>query len=168
MTAVTLGATLLLECPVCDGLWADAQAFERLCADGEAQAAVLHRPASRAAAADIRVSYRPCLQCGTMMNRVNFARLSGTVVDVCKGHGTFLDAGELQAIIRFIQAGGLELARQRQLEDLKDQERRLREQQARVSGAGYSSSSGRLRSPFSWTRSSRATTLDSVLDLFNG
>ena len=30
-----------------------------------------------------------------MMNRMNFGRLSGTVVDVCSGHGTFLDAGEL-------------------------------------------------------------------------
>jgi hypothetical protein len=28
-----------------------------------------------------------------MMNRVNFGRLSGTVVDVCRGHGTYLDAG---------------------------------------------------------------------------
>jgi hypothetical protein len=67
-----------------------------------------------------------------MMNRVNFARLSGTIVDVCKGHGTFLDAGELQAIVAFIQGGGLERARQRQIDDLKEHERRLKDQEARL------------------------------------
>ena len=60
------------------------------------------------------------------MNRLNFGRLSGTVVDVCKGHGTFLDAGELHLIVSFIQGGGLERARPRQLEDLKEEEQRVR------------------------------------------
>ena len=59
------------------------------------------------------------------MNRLNFGRLSGTVVDVCKGHGTFLDAGELHAIVSFIQGGGLDRARQRQIEELKEEQRRL-------------------------------------------
>ena len=40
-----------------------------------------------------------------MMNRVNFGRLSGTVIDVCRGHGTFLDGGELHAIVTFIHRG---------------------------------------------------------------
>jgi len=71
------------------------------------------------------------------MNRVNFGRLSGTVVDVCRGHGTFLDAGELHAIVRFIQQGGLDRARERQLQDLKEQEERLRAlQTARSMGGG--------------------------------
>jgi len=61
-----------------------------------------------------------------MMNRVNFAKISGTVVDVCKGHGTFLDSGELHQIVTFIRSGGLERARQRQLDDLKEAERDLR------------------------------------------
>jgi hypothetical protein len=65
-----------------------------------------------------------------MMNRLNFGRLSGTVVDVCKGHGTFLDEGELHLIVSFIQQGGLDRARQRQIDELKDQEVRLRSAQA--------------------------------------
>ena len=69
------------------------------------------------------------------MNRLNFGRLSGTIVDVCRGHGTFLDKGELHRIVRFIQGGGLDRARQRQLEDLKDEESRLRAAQ-RQSNAG--------------------------------
>ena len=128
MQSIALGALSLIECVSCDGLWVDAEAFERICADREAQAAVLHRSAIRAPAFEKRVTYRPCVRCGTMMNRVNFARLSGTIVDVCKGHGTFLDAGELHGIVRFIQGGGLDRARERQIEDLKEQEKRLREQ----------------------------------------
>ena len=50
-------------------------------------------------------------RCGKMMNRVNFGRHSGTVIDVCRGHGTFLDAGELHAIVTFIRDGGLDRAR---------------------------------------------------------
>ena len=83
--------------------------------------------AQRLAALDPRapVKYRPCVRCGKMMNRMNFGQVSGTVVDVCRGHGTFLDTGELHAIVTFIRGGGLERARQRRLEELKEEERRL-------------------------------------------
>ena len=137
MHSVAIGAVTIVECVSCDGLWVDAEAFERVCADRESQAAVLHRSDPRTPGFEKRVSYRPCLRCGTMMNRVNFARLSGTIVDVCKGHGTFLDRGELQAIIGFIQAGGLDRARQRQIDDLKEQEMRLRAQEARLASTRY-------------------------------
>src|SRR5437773_1080515 len=69
-----------------------------------------------------RLATVSCPSCFALM----FGRLSGAVVDVCKGHGTFLDAGELHQIVSFIQGGGLERARQRQLEDLKDEEQKLR------------------------------------------
>lgn len=135
-----MGALTLLDCASCDGLWVDAETFERICADREAQAAVLHSGPVSPQAIDTRVSYRPCVRCGTMMNRVNFARLSGTIVDVCKGHGTFLDRGELQAIVSFIQGGGLERARQRQIEDLREQERRLKYQESRLANTRYQGS----------------------------
>jgi Zn-finger nucleic acid-binding protein len=134
MQALTLGPVTLLECAACDGLWIDAEAFERICADRESQAAVLHKDEARRDIREQRVSYRPCVRCGTMMHRVNFARLSGAILDVCKTHGTFLDRGELQDVVRFIQNGGLERARQRQLEDLKEQERSLRAQEVRLQG----------------------------------
>ena len=131
MAEVAVGETTLLDCQTCDGLWIGADAFERLCSSREAQAAVLHQPVPEARLIETRVRYRPCLECGTMMNRVNFAKISGTVVDVCKRHGTFLDRGELQALVQFIHGGGLERARQRQIEDLKEQEQRLRDQELR-------------------------------------
>jgi Zn-finger nucleic acid-binding protein len=126
MREIEVGATSLLECEQCSGMWLDAETFEHVCADRDAQGAVLHQWPGEAPARTAAVRYRPCLACGKMMNRLNFGRLSGTVVDVCKGHGTFLDAGELHQIVRFIQGGGLDRARQRQIEDLKEEERRLR------------------------------------------
>jgi Zn-finger nucleic acid-binding protein len=132
MRRVDVGATPLLECRSCDGVWVDADVFERLCADQESRAAVLHQlePRSRTSSQG-NVRYRKCVRCGTMMNRVNFGRLSGTVVDVCRGHGTFLDGGELHQIAAFIQAGGLERARQRSIDDLREEEHRLRDLEAR-------------------------------------
>ena len=133
---IAMGATTMLECGACDGVWVDADVFERVCADKETQAAVLHSLSRREAASPIaRVQYRPCPRCGKMMNRVNFGKLSGTVVDVCKGHGTFLDAGELHQIVTFILEGGLERTRERQREELHDDERELQNAQHKAARA---------------------------------
>jgi Zn-finger nucleic acid-binding protein len=127
MHEVQLGDTVLMECQRCHGTWLDTQTFERICAGGEAQAAVLQQYAAPPQARTMpEVRYRPCLACGKMMNRLNFGKVSGTIVDVCKGHGTFLDAGELHRIATFIRGGGLERARQRQIDELKAEEARLR------------------------------------------
>jgi Zn-finger nucleic acid-binding protein len=136
---ITVGGTDLLECDGCDGTWLEAATFERLCADREAQAAIVHTATDSGDAAPrplAPVRYRPCPRCSKLMNRVNFGRLSGAIVDVCKGHGTFLDRGELHQVIRFIQTGGMERTREAQREELKDEQRRLRERErdrARVS-----------------------------------
>jgi Zn-finger nucleic acid-binding protein len=135
MTEVQVGDTALLECGRCHGMWIDAATFEHVCASREAQAAVLHQwPSAARPVAAGEVKYRPCVACGKMMNRMNFGRLSGTIVDLCKGHGTFLDAGELHLIAAFIQGGGLDRARQRQIEDLKEEEQRLRSAQRHPEG----------------------------------
>ena len=137
MAEVVVGEAGLMECERCRAMWVDAATFEHICADREQQAAILHQwtSAPRTQAAG-EVRYRKCVACGKMMNRLNFGRLSGTVVDVCKGHGTFLDAGELHLIVNFIQAGGLDRARQRQLEDLKEAEERLRAMQKQRPSGG--------------------------------
>lgn len=130
MHRVTIGSASLLECGGCDGVWVDALDFERICAERESRGAVLHRWTSSPPRASVGpVRYRPCVRCGKLMNRVNFGRLSGTVVDVCRGHGTFLDAGELHAIATFVEAGGLDRMREREIEELKEEQRRLQELQ---------------------------------------
>jgi Zn-finger nucleic acid-binding protein/RNA polymerase subunit RPABC4/transcription elongation factor Spt4 len=129
MRRIVVGTSAMLECAGCDGVWLDADAFEKICADRESQTAVLHRytsmPGGPHSSRAVRVQYRPCPRCHKMMNRVNFGRLSGAVVDVCKGHGTFLDPGELHQVVTFIVQGGLERARARQIEDLRDEQRKL-------------------------------------------
>jgi Zn-finger nucleic acid-binding protein len=115
----------MLECRSCDGAWVDSDTFDRICTSTEARAALLSRPAPPLPAPVRRIKYRPCVRCGKMMNRVNFGRLSGTVIDVCKGHGTFLDSGELHAIVAFIQGGGLERVRKHELEAIEDATRQL-------------------------------------------
>jgi len=144
LTRIAVGSTPLLECAACDGVWVDADVFERLCADRESQAAVLHQLSGRTPANAMgTVRYRPCLRCGKMMNRVNFGKLSGAVVDVCRGHGTFLDAGELHQIVTFIQNGGLDRARTQQLEQLREKERNLQDLQRKtMRESGHSAAGG--------------------------
>ena len=54
-----------------------------------------------------------------------FCQALGTIIDVCRGHGTFLDSGELHAIVTFIHGGGLERVRQHELDSLKEAKRQL-------------------------------------------
>ena len=131
MRDVQVGDTAMLECERCHAVWIDAATFEHICASRESQGAVLHQWPGQPTARTGEVRYRKCVACGTIMNRLNFGRLSGTIVDVCRGHGTFLDAGELHNIVAFIQAGGLDRARQRQIEDLKEEQQRLEAKLAR-------------------------------------
>jgi len=133
LDGVEIGPVGLLECAACDGVWVDADVFERLCAEQDAQAALLGRFKPRTGApVAAPVRYRPCVRCGRMMNRVNFGRISGTVIDVCRGHGAFLDAGELHDIVSFIRQGGLERARTRRLDEIRDAEQRLRDRELRA------------------------------------
>ena len=53
---------------------------------------------------------------------------SGVVIDWCKGHGYWFDTHELQKIVEFVNAGGLDKARERELARAKDQVRRANEQ----------------------------------------
>ena len=128
MVLVTLGATTVLECERCLGLWLDVPSFEKICADREQQSAVLGA-ASHAATGSThetsKVNYVPCPECAQLMNRINFARCSGVIVDICKQHGTWFDRDELSRIVEFISGGGLEAARVREKEDIKEERRRL-------------------------------------------
>jgi Zn-finger nucleic acid-binding protein len=135
---IRVGEVDLLECAGCDGTWIEASAFERLCAQREQQAAIVQKGIeprngkSPTPNAPDRIRYRPCPKCGKMMNRQNFGRLSGTIVDTCSGHGTFLDRGELHHVVRFILDGGFDRLRQAELERLKEEQQRLRELEAHL------------------------------------
>lgn len=129
MSSVRIGSQEMRECEKCAGVWLDIAAFEKICADREQQSAVLGGASavpSHILRAEQRIRYVPCPQCGQLMNRVNFAKCSGVVVDICKGHGTWFDAQELSAIVQFIRDGGLEVARQKEKHDIEFQRQQLR------------------------------------------
>jgi Zn-finger nucleic acid-binding protein len=129
MHPVAIGTTTVRECDNCFGLWLDVPSFEKICADREQQAAVLGMaspaPQRQVADANNKISYAPCPECSQLMNRVNFARCSGVVVDICKGHGTWFDRDELTRIVEFIRGGGLEAGRAKEKAELIEERRKL-------------------------------------------
>lgn len=133
MASIKLGAEQMRECETCGGLWLEVSAFEKICASREEQSAVLGgaapTPAHAVTGAETRIRYVPCPQCRELMNRINFARCSGVIVDVCKGHGTWFDRDELSAIIRFIRDGGLEISRQKEKIEIEHERQQLRAEQ---------------------------------------
>jgi Zn-finger nucleic acid-binding protein len=133
MASIKLGAEQMRECETCGGLWLEVAAFGKICASREEQSAVLGgaapAPEHQTAGHETRIRYVPCPQCRQLMNRINFARCSGVIVDVCKGHGTWFDRDELSEIIRFIHQGGLEISRQKEKIEIEHERQQLRAEQ---------------------------------------
>ena len=123
----TLSQQTILECPDCLGLWLDTSSFQKICADREQHAAVLGTATLSPphVLIDQKVSYIPCPECKQLMNRANFARCSGVIIDICKKHGIWFDRDELRKIIEFIRDGGLDLARSREKVQLEEERRHL-------------------------------------------
>lgn len=135
MKSVVIGATPLRECSQCDGLWVDVKSFEKICADREQQSVVLGTASpvsTNAMRATSKVHYVPCPECSQLMNRINFARCSGVVVDVCKNHGTWFDRDELSSIIEFIRGGGLNASRAKEKLEIAEERERLRQEQLAI------------------------------------
>lgn len=115
-------------CTRCGGFWVPAATLAALArrADefrlppDDAEAA-LRRPGTAGP-----VRYRPCPGCGELMNRQNYARVSGVVVDECRAHGTWFDAEELHRVLDFIRAGGFDKKRAREVEEFRERERKAR------------------------------------------
>ena len=148
MQALRLGSTTARECAQCGGLWLDPDSLQKLANAREENAGVVSALAARVplntAPPDV-VRYIPCPCCDKLMNRSNFARSSGVILDVCKLHGVWLDRGELQRVLGFIESGGLTVAREREREELAEEQRRLaalRDHPQRMSGATYSITPG--------------------------
>lgn len=135
MSSIKIGGEAMRECEHCGGLWLDVTTFDRICASREEQGIVLGgaslTPARQLAinADAMRITYVPCPQCAQLMNRINFARCSGVIVDVCKGHGTWFDRDELREIVEFIRGGGLGLSRQKEKHELEFEREQLHRDQ---------------------------------------
>jgi len=130
LVGTTVGPATLDQCRACGGVWVGQGNFEQLAADkaerGQVLGALPGVPQAQAVPAG-PVRYRPCPKCGKLMNRSNYARISGVVLDVCKDHGLWFDRDELRQVLAFIEAGGLEKSRQRQMVEEEERLRRAAE-----------------------------------------
>ncbi len=129
-----IGDINISECERCEGLWVDIDTFEVICANRENQSAVLKRleeilrhPESQ------KIQYVPCPVCAVLMNRNNFARVSGVIIDTCKEHGVWFDANELPLIIEFIRKGGMDYSRQKEKAQIENERARLKTEQFKQS-----------------------------------
>jgi len=115
------------ECPRCGGMFVARDALAEILCASEVGGALREGPplqrASELSGWSVgtekakpldAVRYVACPQCHNAMNRMNFGKVSGVIVDVCKAHGTWFDAGELTGVVAFAAAGGLERTRARE------------------------------------------------------
>ena len=121
LRARMVGDIVIDECGLCAGLFLDQVAIKRVVTDrAQSRADVLLGALPRAETAALpkpgERMYVKGPRCRTLMNRTLFAAGAGVIVDVCRSHGTFFDAGELPQIIDFVMNGGLEQATKKEIE----------------------------------------------------
>lgn len=118
-----VGDVVIDECARCHGVFLDHVAIQRVVTDRQqarAEALLGGLPTELAQPQPGGRMYVKCPVCAVVMNRKLFATGAGVVIDVCRTHGAFFDAGELPRIISFVMNGGLEKAQKKEMERLRD------------------------------------------------
>ncbi len=137
LVARRAGVVGFSECARCGGLFLTREAFDAVAGDAatrERARALDETP--RAAPAEPGFHYRPCPVCRKLMNRSNFGGGSGVIVDVCRAHGAFLDRGELTRIVDFIEKGGWERVRKREIQRMEEDAAALESRRRAAEGLG--------------------------------
>ena len=114
----------VLDCADCRGLFLSREVIDALAHDARLRLAFPER--ERVPEPPVR--YLSCPLCSKVMNRENFGTMSGVLVDVCLDDGIWFDAGEINAVIDFVEKGGLERANARKEAERSEQKLRLAEQ----------------------------------------
>jgi len=122
MRGKQIGEFSVSECPDCGGFFIPHETFEMM-QDNSSRVIFSGQGVHKhEAQPEQSVRYVRCPVCLKMMNRQNFARISGVIVDICQGHGIWFDFGEVEKIMDFIARGGLQQAKRADLERLKAEE----------------------------------------------
>ena len=104
------GSFLVEKCFECYGLFFDNQELERMLEERMKNSywidyykvhSLLQNPRHHDA-----VVYRRCPVCSELMQRKNYKKHSGVIMDVCEADGVWLDAGELKQLLEWIELGG--------------------------------------------------------------
>lgn len=119
MESVNLGQRkrfFIERCARCHGLFFDINELQALLDDAVAPVYEIDLPLLSTLQKESpgprrEFTYVSCPACGKMMNRVNFGRRSGVVVDQCRNHGVWLEGGELHRLMEWKKAGGQVLDR---------------------------------------------------------
>ncbi len=123
-----MGAHKPLECPMCLGVFVEVEAFEELIRKQERRVGEVAAPGGprKSVLTETQVTYIKCPVCDGMMNRQNYGRISGVIVDVCGQHGYWLDEGELEKIAAWVATGGLQKKYQIEMEEKRAEQSRKR------------------------------------------
>lgn len=125
-----VGDMVIDECATCHGIFLDHVAVQRVVTDRQqarAEAIMGALPAQESTTKLPRAGekmYVKCPMCSTIMNRRLFSAGSGVIIDVCRAHGAFFDAGELPRVIEFVMKGGLEAAQKKEIAKMKEDAKR--------------------------------------------
>lgn len=123
------------ECNGCGGIWLSVDGFSTVCKKRQAGSPeIAFRGLKRKAfelTKEEEFRYIPCPKCQQLMNRRNYASISGVVIDTCRECGVWLDNEELGRIMKFIEANGLERAQQREMEHMVREARQAENRSSR-------------------------------------
>lgn len=134
------------ECPSCAGMWLSHHQFDEIAKSAKARSLPpgMHRGSTGEAPVGTNTLtkqrgplYRQCPECGATMNRRNYARVSGIVIDACKTCGVWFDADELAAIVRWVEEGGLDSARAQRAEQTAVDASKPRPRATSSAGGGH-------------------------------
>lgn len=132
------------ECDQCGGMFLAPTMLDRIVREHDRPEGIRLALPKRAYRRETEVQYVRCPRCDVTMNRRMFGRMSGVVVDICREHGVWFDGGELNEVVAWIEAGGLEQARKKELEEYSEQVRSLRSEQLRAQMQGGASLDPRM------------------------
>lgn len=133
------GTLRLGRCPTCLGLFLTPDALEQLLLEAvlpveEVNRRLLDQLVNHPRGEAGTFRYRPCPHCGELMNRRLFGKRSGVVLDRCRDHGSWLDAGELRQLMEWTRAGGRIHDQEREREEREAAARRQRVIEALANG----------------------------------
>lgn len=126
MRQVKIGDFSVVKCSQCGGFFVPEETFDLMQVRSERVIFPISGAAHGEAQAEPVVRYLRCPVCRQIMNRTNFAKISGVIIDICHGHGIWFDPGEMEKIIDFIARGGLQKAKAADIDRLKDEESLMR------------------------------------------
>lgn len=106
----SLGSVNVTECASCLGFWLTPEAFQGVTdtakrGGGETEQLVTGNQEQAREQAPDEMRYIPCLKCGQLMQRRQYTenkRMSGVIIDMCRGHGVWLDHSEIESILDFL------------------------------------------------------------------